>query len=227
MHKWALHYEHKQHCATMMLSSRENNVRKIISNLAAISTSLRKKPRILWAVFIGIVLIGAGGTLYWYKWGNTSSNSTATDPAAAKIKKQEEVSQLGQALATTATPARESGDAAKVVQVYEQSVASKAGDSTAQAGLYLQLALTLQSMKQYQQTLDVAQKAYAIDKDGAYTFDLLPLIGYTAYRLGNKQLALEYIQKTYDYFKTYPSLEAGVLQETETFLSQLRQEAQQ
>lgn len=178
-----------------------------------------------------LIMAAIGGGVWWYFASRQPESVTVPEELSPEnpnfIRRAvllEEGDRVGSEVAKAAQAALDTGDIAEYERVYTEAIGRHEGNSAVQANLYIALAQGFQSLRQDTKALVAAQKAYEIDDNKLYSRTVLPLIGYTAYRLGQKDLALEYLYKTREHQKTDPYLEPGVQRETDEFIAQLESE---
>lgn len=185
-----------------------------------------KKTAII--IIVAVVLVAAVGVSAWLllsRPGSQNQQSSEDTVFTRRAEQLQDADVVGAEVSTASQKAFDEGNVAEFERVYNEAIAKQDGAPSVQANLYVALARGLVGLKQDAKALAAAQKAEELDSDQLYTRVTSPLIGYAAYRLGDKTMALEYLRKTYDLQKDDQYLESGVLKETEDFIKAL--EAQQ
>lgn len=175
--------------------------------------------------FIGVVaVIFLAGAVYAaisiFPLGNSRDNEISE--VERKTELRQTANNIGNELSPETTQATLNKDTKLVAQLYDEKIAEVEGDPNAQAFLYLKKALDLRAAgAESQAVFDAVRRAESLDTEGLYVFDTYPLIGYTANELGQTQLAVDYLKKALVVFKSGDFQEAGLVEETETFIKEL------
>lgn len=185
----------------------------------------KKAAIIVIAAVVVVVAAGASAWLLLGRPGGEKQQSSEDMVFTRRTEQLQDADVVGAEVSTASQKAFDEGNVAEFERIYAEAIAKQDGAPSVQANLYIALAQGLVGLAQDAKALPAAQKAEKLDSDQLYTRVTLPLIGYTAYRLGDKVLALEYLRKTHDLQKDDQYLESGVLKETEDFIKEL--EAQQ
>lgn len=191
-----------------------------------VSKMPRHRPQIKRILLVAgcalLVFIVAGLLYWWFVWRDGPDSQR---PLTAE-QKWEAANVAADSIAEASAAAIEAGDIVRVEQLYNEAIQANQGDSLKQSRLYLNLATALVLLRNDQKAINAAKQAETLDTEGVYAYEILPLIGYAAYRLGDKVVALEYLKRAYDVFERSSHTEAGVLEETKDIIQSLEAQSQ-
>lgn len=198
---------------------------RIIKENSVPEKPIFSRRTIIIASVVVCVLVAAGIGIWKYVQQPQDTAGEEQDPVyLQKVERLGDTDEALTKISPIAQQAIDAGDIAALEEAYKQAIAEYPDSPHVQTSLYIGLAQSFIMLQDDGRALEAARQAEKLDLDKLHERIILPLIGYTAYRVGDRQLALDYLRRNYEFQKTDPYIEAGVLNESKLFLEQLESE---